>query len=386
MLASDLLLDFLNRFYGYGSWDAELWFVGMEEGGGNSEEEIAKRLEAWDRADDLADIRDYSYEIGGKWFADRPSIQNTWGKLIRIALAYEGRPTDIEAVRRYQRDELGKRHALIELFPLASPSTSEWLYANIPEIATREKYRALIADTRIATLTNRIAHHKPTAVVFYGTRYRVHWVKISGVTFTKNDAGRFETGHNGSTLFVIAPHPTARGVTNRNFEAIGEWIAESSSHGDKETRILRCRFPFPPQDPLVEMPEPCSSKCPNFDADLARQHATMSETDATLLATIRNFADWFYKPGQSEEMLDEQIRHAAKLYVRRDHTGTCVPKTVLFMHYKLLQYSTYTAPLELSEYARAALQGKDTLSWPDGESAHGLTWNGMFGRYSSRYE
>ena len=65
MLASGLLLDFLNRFYGYASWDAELWFVGMEEGGGNSEEESAKRLEAWDRADDLADIRDYHYESRG---------------------------------------------------------------------------------------------------------------------------------------------------------------------------------------------------------------------------------------------------------------------------------------------------------------------------------
>jgi hypothetical protein len=39
--------DFAHRFYGYGNYGGPFWFVGMEEGGGDSSEEIARRLSAW---------------------------------------------------------------------------------------------------------------------------------------------------------------------------------------------------------------------------------------------------------------------------------------------------------------------------------------------------
>lgn len=231
MLNQKLLHEFMNRFYGYGDWNAPLWFVGMEEGGGNSEDEINRRLGAWDGTDNLADIREYHRKIGVPWFIQHPKIQSTWGKLIRIALAFEGRPTDTEAVRRYQRDELGKRTAIIELFPLPSPGTDRWLYSSIPEIATRDKYMALVGATRIATLRERIRAHRPVAVVFYGSGYRNYWAQISGVSFAKND--RFETGRNESTSFVIASHPVAHGVMNRDFEAIGSWLAAFESSVNK---------------------------------------------------------------------------------------------------------------------------------------------------------
>lgn len=48
MLDRAHLQDFMNRFYGYGSWDVELWFIGMEERGGNSMDEVERRLNAWD--------------------------------------------------------------------------------------------------------------------------------------------------------------------------------------------------------------------------------------------------------------------------------------------------------------------------------------------------
>lgn len=47
MVEQQLLKTFMSRFYGYGSWSAKYWFIGMEEGGGDSEEEIERRMMTW---------------------------------------------------------------------------------------------------------------------------------------------------------------------------------------------------------------------------------------------------------------------------------------------------------------------------------------------------
>ncbi len=69
MLDLDLLDDFMRRFFGYGSWNAKLWFVGLEEGCEDSCVEIESRLTSWDRSDDLADAKEYHDALGGEpWF------------------------------------------------------------------------------------------------------------------------------------------------------------------------------------------------------------------------------------------------------------------------------------------------------------------------------
>ncbi|MBC8136283.1 MAG: hypothetical protein H8F28_10385 [Fibrella sp.] len=45
-LNNDQTQEFCNGFLGYGNLSAPLWFIGMEEGGGKSESEIAARLDA----------------------------------------------------------------------------------------------------------------------------------------------------------------------------------------------------------------------------------------------------------------------------------------------------------------------------------------------------
>ena len=47
MLDNNLLTDFAYNFFGYGNLSAPIWFVGMEEGGGNTKPEIAARLDQW---------------------------------------------------------------------------------------------------------------------------------------------------------------------------------------------------------------------------------------------------------------------------------------------------------------------------------------------------
>ena len=48
-LDESLVLDFCEVFFGYGSFKAPIWLVGMEEGGGESAEEIQRRLQIWDQ-------------------------------------------------------------------------------------------------------------------------------------------------------------------------------------------------------------------------------------------------------------------------------------------------------------------------------------------------
>ena len=128
------------------------------------------------------------------------------------------------------------------------------------------------------------------------------------------------------------------------------------------------------------------NRCPRADAAAFARHAKIKPDDGTLLAAIRDFVAWFYAPGQPQSQLDEQVQYAAELYTRRDHDGACIPKTVLFAHYKHLQYETYGPTLELSEPARHALQGKTVASWPDGEEARGDTWNQLFAEYTMGYD
>jgi len=232
MLDAARLRDFINRFYGYGTWNAKLWFVGMEEGGGESPDEIDRRLKAWDGSNDLMDLKVFHDHInlhGRDWFSERPPIQHTWGKLIRTILRAAGRDTNTEAVRQYQRDALGRRDgstALIELLPLPSPSLNRWTYGdvNVPWLATCDQYRNEILPRREAAIRDQITLRKPTAVVFYGLGYREYWERIAGREFDSVDGERFLTTQNETTRFVLARHPAAKGVRNAEYDAIGRMI------------------------------------------------------------------------------------------------------------------------------------------------------------------
>ena len=144
-------------------------------------------------------------------------------------------------------------------------------------------------------------------------------------------------------------------------------------------RVLFCTFPFPAQSPPLQVSHPCVG-CPNADRAILDEHSKLQRDDAELQAAIRSFAKWFLAESEDPE---EAIRYAADLYTREDHTGTCIPKTLLFACYKLSQFDF--AP-EISETARAAIKGEPVRSWPDGEIRSGLTWNQMFREYTSRYE
>src|SRR5688572_25430520 len=80
----------MRRFVGFGTPDARTWFIGLEQGGGESLEELERRLDAWSQlgAATFADLAEYCRRIGeNRWHGERARIQPTLGSLVRMMLA-----------------------------------------------------------------------------------------------------------------------------------------------------------------------------------------------------------------------------------------------------------------------------------------------------------
>lgn len=167
----------------------------------------------------------------------------------------------------------------------------------------------------------------------------------------------------------------------------GSILLALDAYNPEVKRVLLCTFPFPPQTPPVQVASACEH-CPNADRNVLDAHATLDRDDPDLQVAIRRFAEWFYHPDVLKEpqQIEETIRYAADLYTRADHTGTCIPKTILFAHYKGMQFNSYEPPPRLSDEATAALRGEPTRSWPGGEVQSGRTWNELFQDYTARYD
>jgi hypothetical protein len=242
MLDDTLLAQYMDSFFGYGNTKASLWFVGMEEGGGGTVEEVASRLAAWDQrgrpmVDDVAGF--HSAIDQQRWFEPGAPTQSTWRQLIRATMLAKGMPVNLEAIREYQVQRFARLDgevASLELLPLPSTSTKteHWRYADwsaLETLATRDGYRQHFLSPRIARLKALVAQERPAAVVFYGVTYQPHWEAISDAKF---GAGEFPRAQvvNGTSFFVV-PHPTAGPSRNHAirpqacFEAVGHGLAAS---------------------------------------------------------------------------------------------------------------------------------------------------------------
>jgi hypothetical protein len=233
-LFDDQLLErFMRHFYGYGDYHGAYWFVGMEEGGGDSFEEVARRLSVWDKRGrhELEDVVDYHLALGIDYpFRAKAKLQPTWVKLIRILLSSEGGAPSKDDVRAYQQRFWARSTGnvcLLELLPLPSPSTSHWLYpghTTLPSLASRDLYRETWSQSRIAQLQRRIATHQPSVVVFYSFNYLTYWNQIAGAALQPVQSGDFYVQQRNGTLFVVVKHPAARGVSSEYFHAAGRTI------------------------------------------------------------------------------------------------------------------------------------------------------------------
>ncbi|TAJ19080.1 MAG: hypothetical protein EPO68_06860 [Planctomycetota bacterium] len=239
VLPRELLDAFMAGHFGYGNLAAPVWFVGMEEHGGHREQEIALRLAAWSNLGRrvVSDVRDYHHAIGvDDHWVERPPIQPTWGRLIRVLLASKGLVPDTESVRAYQRDRLGRadgESCLLELMPLPAPGIGSWPYRQFsdnPALTAREAYIRHVLPARVAQLRALIHEHRPHTVVFYGTSYLAHWEAIADAKLAEIETG-IRAGRAADTLFVAARHPAARGTSGAEFERVGAIVARGLTPG-----------------------------------------------------------------------------------------------------------------------------------------------------------
>lgn len=240
MINDQLLEAFMNGFYGFGNYQAQYWFVGMEEGGGETVEAITKQLRIWDEhgQKELLDVVEYAREMNiTRWYGNRPRLQPTWKHLIRVFLTSEGQPVDTETMRQYQKNLWGTKDGntcLLELLPLPAPDINSWLYGEIsslPYLANRKIYKEYIVDSRIAHLQEKIKHFQPKAVVFYGSGYNNYWKEIAEINSWETSSENIAFAVRNSTIFVASKHPVAFGVTNEYFYSIGNLITELMSKG-----------------------------------------------------------------------------------------------------------------------------------------------------------
>jgi hypothetical protein len=232
-LTDALLSEFVQSFFGFGDPNAKYWFIGMEEGGGNSLEEFEKRVSAWDQLgkNTLVDVKEYHRLIGINSFFEEPvKLQSTWNKLIRIYLSANGYHPETDDVRVFQKERLGrtgKDTTLLELLPLSSPNTNVWLYpkwTNLPLLRSRESYRSKILPLRVKSLRKLIDENKPKVVVFYGQTNEEYWRMVVGTPFRYYDLLDLKYAKTGETIFVSIKHPVYKGLTNDYFHRIGYWI------------------------------------------------------------------------------------------------------------------------------------------------------------------
>ena len=235
MFDDQLLYEFMSKFYGYGNFAAPYWFIGMEEGGGDSFEEVTRRINVWDQRGrrELEDVADYHIALGITHpFDEKPKLQPTWAKLIRVLLTIEGEPPDREEVRAFQQKTWARSTGnvnLMELLPLPSPSTRHWLYADhseLPDLSSRDAYRQQWSTLRIQGLQERIATYQPKAVIFYSFGYLPYWRQVANAELQPALSGAIYEHRRSATLYVVLKHPASKGtdMTSGYFHQAGQFI------------------------------------------------------------------------------------------------------------------------------------------------------------------
>jgi hypothetical protein len=233
--ATPLIDRFMHTFFGYGNLAGRTWFIGMEEGGGDTLEEVSRRFEIWSElgCPVTTDVAKFHHRLGMDYFFQRPvRLQRTWSMLIRMYLSMKGMNSDKESVKEYQGESFGRQAGEIcslELLPLPAPSTNHWFYADwfdIPELKSRELYREKTRPWRARQIRGMVEQYQPTVVVCYGAIYRPWYEIISGQEFIDQSCGDWAWAKDSGTTFALVKHPAARGVSNRYFEDIGQRIAQ----------------------------------------------------------------------------------------------------------------------------------------------------------------
>lgn len=253
LVPADWLQDFMIEFLGYGNLGAPIWFIGMEEGGGNSLEEIQARLTAWNQRGrrHVEDLHDFCQATGHPAllpYATTAAPYNpTWCGLIKHLHEHLGIP--LASAVEYQRTSWltkGEDNCLLNLMPLPSPNVDTWHYnewSDLPELQSRQTYLNTMVPKRIARLRRVITNFKPKTVICVGTSYRHYWEQlIQGISTTKlvitHPAARHRNSYSSTRIVdrASAPvisnslAPSSLPVPSRTEDKLGRFFASSARY------------------------------------------------------------------------------------------------------------------------------------------------------------
>jgi hypothetical protein len=222
---TDLELEHLLNFIGFGRLDADVWFLGMEEAGGG-EANIRTRLKfrpVMDNAE-AHKMLDVTHLHWGK-----RKIQRTWRGMCYIMLCLDGTEPTTQNIREYQAEKLGRyggNSLLTELMPIPKPKVQRWDYEEfIPQFASREEYYSVVRPRRVAMLRGLIDEYNPRIVIGYGKAFWKDYRKLFEGSESKQE-GQFQTAVCGDTLLILTGHFAARSMNGR-FDELATIISTS---------------------------------------------------------------------------------------------------------------------------------------------------------------
>jgi hypothetical protein len=226
-------IERLLRQKGFGNPSGPYWFIGQEEGGGGSVEELRVR------ARDIREIDDFGrVHALPSFYLDRTKhVTSTWIIMSKIVLRLEGRDQwrSSEAALEYQARHLGQPDGdtfLAEIMPLPAPRRRTWPYPWL--FPTRDDYERTVRPIRIALLRRLVEDHRPRFVFGYGKGYG-HWddhrAVFDGVQFNPALNGRILLGHLGMTIIVLTPFFHYWLMTSDMIQGMAEQLERSAAPG-----------------------------------------------------------------------------------------------------------------------------------------------------------
>ncbi len=266
LIEPQALNHWINHFYGYGSWTADIWFITFEESGGDVPEDVDDRLTYFQKthpspSGTLCDIRELYRNVSARIdgpkaklfktlhdyrFGDHAIVHGAWKNLIAFTHGYKNKP--LPDLLGYQKKSFALpstgHEALITLYPLPAPHNHAWYYSwlDLPGfgfLKKRIQYQAHVYVGRMDTILQNISRNKPKVVILYGMN-NIQTLKTSVQTFfpdakftmVKGIKQQIPQHHradfNGTTFLITTQVPTLRHnriETGFDWEAFGKLIS-----------------------------------------------------------------------------------------------------------------------------------------------------------------
>ncbi|MBV9862063.1 MAG: hypothetical protein JO267_07930 [Alphaproteobacteria bacterium] len=215
----------LENFWGYGSLEAPVWFIGMEEGLSNGGEQFLTARFAATYTKVTADIRRDMSEVKDHmiWFepqnAEPPyRIQTTIKYPIALYLYLrDGAEPTKRAISIFQGEQFGGAETCaLELMPLPSNNThaTAWLYGDYAslKLGTRAQYLKAFKQVRVEKLRELVSHYRPKLLIFYSKTYLRDWERAAG-TELKEVTKQMFFAQDDHTSYCVIPQGAAFGMS-----------------------------------------------------------------------------------------------------------------------------------------------------------------------------